>query len=98
MNKKATDFIVHNMVVILFVILCVLATFFSKQPLTFVVSELFTRIARNSFIVLSLIIPVIAGMGLNFGIVIGAMAAQLAHSGIGHTLCSVFRLFGGKAV
>ena len=78
MNKKATDFIVHNMVVILFVILCVLATFFSKQPLTFVVSELFTRIARNSFIVLSLIIPVIAGMGLNFGIVIGAMAAQLA--------------------
>ena len=78
MNKKAADFVVHNMVVILFVILCVLATFFSKQPLTFVVSELFTRIARNSFIVLSLIIPVIAGMGLNFGIVIGAMAAQLA--------------------
>lgn len=66
------------MVVFLFIILCVLATYFSKQPLTFVVSELFTRIARNSFIVLSLIIPVIAGMGLNFGIVIGAMAAQLA--------------------
>lgn len=78
MNKKVTDFLVHNMVVILFVILCVLATFFSKQPLTFVITELFTRIARNSFIVLSLIIPVIAGMGLNFGIVIGAMAAQLA--------------------
>ncbi len=78
MNKKATDFLIHNMVVILFLILCVAATYFSKQPLTFVVSELFTRIARNSFIVLSLIIPVIAGMGLNFGIVIGAMAAQLA--------------------
>lgn len=78
MNKKITDFLFHNMVVFLFLILCVLATYFSKQPLTFVVSELFTRIARNSFIVLSLIIPVIAGMGLNFGIVIGAMAAQLA--------------------
>lgn len=78
MNKKAKDFLIHNMVVILFLVLCVLATFFSRQPLTFVVSELFTRIARNSFIVLSLIIPVIAGMGLNFGIVIGAMAAQLA--------------------
>lgn len=78
MNKKVTDFLFHNMVVFLFLILCVLATYFSKQPLTFVVSELFTRIARNSFIVLSLIIPVIAGMGLNFGIVIGAMAAQLA--------------------
>ncbi len=78
MNKKTTDFLVQNMVVFLFVILCIAATFFSRQPLTFVVSELFTRIARNSFIVLSLIIPVIAGMGLNFGIVIGAMAAQLA--------------------
>lgn len=78
MNKKIKDFFIHNMVVLLFLILCILATFFSKQPLTFVVSELFTRIARNSFIVLSLIIPVIAGMGLNFGIVIGAMAAQLA--------------------
>lgn len=78
MNKKTTDFLVQNMVVFLFVILCIAATYFSKQPLTFVVSELFTRIARNSFIVLSLIIPVIAGMGLNFGIVIGAMAAQLA--------------------
>ena len=78
MNKKVSDFLLQNMVVILFLILCVLATYFSKQPLTFVASELFTRIARNSFIVLSLIIPVIAGMGLNFGIVIGAMAAQLA--------------------
>ena len=34
--------------------------------------------ARNSFLVLSLIIPVIAGMGLNFGIVMGAMAGQIA--------------------
>ena len=58
--------------------MCVGATIASKQPLTFVIPELFTRIARNSFIVLSLIIPVIAGMGLNFGIVIGAMSAQIA--------------------
>ena len=62
----------------MFLVLCVGATIASKQPLTFVIPELFTRIARNSFIVLSLIIPVIAGMGLNFGIVIGAMAAQVA--------------------
>ena len=78
MNKKIKDFLFQNKVVILFVILCVGATIASKQPLTFVIPELFTRIARNSFIVLSLIIPVIAGMGLNFGIVIGAMSAQIA--------------------
>jgi simple sugar transport system permease protein len=34
--------------------------------------------ARNSFLVLSLIIPVVAGMGLNFGIVLGALAGQIA--------------------
>ncbi len=77
-NRSAVDFLFQNKVVIIFLFLCVGATIASKQPLTFVIPELFTRIARNSFIVLSLIIPVIAGMGLNFGIVIGAMAAQIA--------------------
>lgn len=78
MNKKLSDFIFKNKVVILFVLLSVGATIASKQPLTFVIPELFTRIARNSFLVLSLIIPVVAGLGMNFGIVIGAMAAQIA--------------------
>ena len=78
MNKKISDFLFKNRVVILFLLLCVGATAASKQPLTFVIPELFTRIARNAFIVLALIIPVITGLGLNFGIVVGAMAAQIA--------------------
>ena len=40
--------------------------------------EIVKRMARNSFLVLSLIIPVAAGMGLNFGIVLGALAGQIA--------------------
>lgn len=78
MNKKISDFLFKNKVVILFLLLCVGATAASKQPLTFVIPELFTRIARNAFVVLALIIPVITGLGLNFGIVVGAMAAQIA--------------------
>ena len=54
MNKKISDLLFKNKVVILFVFLGVGATIASKQPLTFVIPELFTRIARNSFIVLSL--------------------------------------------
>lgn len=77
-KKKLMDVLFKNKVVILFIFLSVGATIASKQPLTFVIPELFTRIARNAFIVLSLIIPVIAGLGLNFGIVTGAMAAQIA--------------------
>lgn len=79
MNKKSIkSFIFENKVVILFVLLCIGGFIASNQSLTFVMGELITRIGRNSFLVLSLIIPVLAGMGMNFGIVIGAMAAQIA--------------------
>lgn len=97
-NIKLKDYILNNMVTILFTIMCLVGFGFSGQPLSLVLNELVTRIARNSFLVLSLIIPVIAGMGLNFGIVIGAMAAQIiiiavTHFGItgvpGFLLCVV---------
>ena len=41
-------------------------------------TELCNRFYRNAFLILSLIIPVVAGLGLNFGIVVGAIAGQLA--------------------
>lgn len=77
-KKKLGKSLSDNKVVILFAILCILAIAVADKPLTFVAGELFTRIGRNSFIVLALIIPVLAGLGLNFGITIGAMAAQIA--------------------
>ncbi len=81
MNKfknKVLNIINDNKVVILFVILCIASIYASGNPLTFVADELFTRIGRNGFMVLALLIPVLAGMGLNFGITIGAVAAQIA--------------------
>jgi len=51
---------------------------FSGYTPSYVLYELFGRLSRNMFIVLSLIIPIIAGMGINFAITIGAMAAQIA--------------------
>ena len=50
----------------------------AKLDLNFLIREIITRFGRNAFLVLSLIIPVIAGLGLNFGIVVGAMAGQTA--------------------
>ena len=49
----------------------------SDQDLSYVVTQLILRLNRNAFIVLALIIPIIAGMGINFAITIGAMAAQI---------------------
>jgi simple sugar transport system permease protein len=77
-KNKVMHFLNENKVVLLFVLLCIGAIIASKNPLTFVAGELFTRIGRNGFMVLALLIPVLAGMGLNFGITIGAIAAQIA--------------------
>jgi simple sugar transport system permease protein len=63
---------------IIFLIIGVLGFFFTGLPLKFLMDEMVIRLARNLVLVLSLIIPVITGMGLNFGIVLGAMAGQIA--------------------
>jgi simple sugar transport system permease protein len=40
-------------------------------------TDVLERFFRNLFLVLSLVIPIVAGLGLNFGIVLGAMAGQM---------------------
>ncbi|MBR6753717.1 MAG: ABC transporter permease [Clostridia bacterium] len=63
---------------ILFVALSIVCLLASGQNLNKVLGDLTGRMGRNIFIVLALIIPVVAGMGINFAITIGAMAAQIA--------------------
>jgi len=61
----------------IFLILSVLFIWASGRSLPEIMGQLMGRLGRNLFIVLSLIIPIIAGMGINFAITIGAMAAQV---------------------
>lgn len=68
---------VNNAVPILFICISLFAIPLSKFSLLYLAQELMTRLVRNSFLVLSLIIPIIAGMGLNFAMVLGAMAGQI---------------------
>lgn len=77
-KNKLKKVLFDNKVVVLFAVLCVIGFATSGQTFTYLFGELFSRIARNTFLVLALIIPVLAGLGLNFGIVLGAMSAQLA--------------------
>lgn len=62
---------------IVFLIVSIIGFFLSGLPLNFIFNEITFRLSRNLLLVMSLIIPVISGMGLNFGIVIGAMAGQV---------------------
>ena len=78
-EKKSIGTILReNAVTVMFVLLCILCMVYSGQSVQYVIYELFGRLNRNAFIVLALIIPIIAGMGVNFAITIGAMAAQIA--------------------
>ena len=79
--RKKTDIgtvIRNNAVTIMFILLCAVCLYFSGLTVPYVMYELFGRLSRNAFIVLALILPIVAGMGINFAVTIGAMAAQIA--------------------
>lgn len=76
-------FLRNNAVVLLFLVLSAAGYLVSGVTPTFFLQEIVTRFTRNAFLVLALIIPVVAGIGLNFAIVIGAMAGQM---GLIHTV------------
>lgn len=77
-------FLAENVVTIMFVILCYLGFKISGLSPMFIINDLVNRVGRNGVLILSLIIPVVAGMGLNFGIVLGAMAGQVAVIAVTH--------------
>lgn len=70
-------FLIDSAVTIISVILLAIAIPLSGLSGHYLVQEIITRLARNSFLVLSLLIPVMAGMGMNFSIVLGAMAGEI---------------------
>src|SRR5690554_5794918 len=78
-NQSSFDRILSELSVpLFFALLCFAGIVAAQLNPRFLINEIITRLARNLFLVLSLIIPVIAGLGLNFGIVIGAMSGQAA--------------------
>jgi len=76
-TEKLKNFFISNAVPILFVVITLLAVPVSGFSANYLIQEMITRIGRNSFLVLSLLLPILAGMGLNFGMVLGAMAGQI---------------------
>ena len=65
-----------TIIVVLFIVTGIYAA--EGLSISFFVNELLARFFRNGFLVLALIIPVVAGLGLNFGIVAGALTGMLA--------------------
>ena len=80
LRKKfdVAGFLRANAVMVMFIALCLVCLYFSGYTIPYVMYELFGRLSRNAFIVLALILPIVAGMGINFAVTIGAMAAQIS--------------------
>ncbi len=76
-KNKISTFFSRYAVVIIFVIITVAAIPPSGLSIKYIVQEIITRLGRNSFLVLALLLPIYAGMGLNFGMTLGAMAGQV---------------------
>ena len=75
--QKAKTFLGNNTVPIMFILICAYCIPTSGFSASYLLNEIMTRLGRNAFLILSLLIPIMAGMGLNFGMTLGAMAGQI---------------------
>ncbi|MBB6214190.1 simple sugar transport system permease protein [Anaerosolibacter carboniphilus] len=76
-NRSIKKFLTSSAVPILFLVISIIAIPLSRFSGVYLVREIVTRLARDSFLVLALLLPVMAGMGINFGMILGAMAGQI---------------------
>ena len=72
------QFIRNNSVPIMFIVICAVCIPLSGFSPSYLLNEIITRMGRNTFLILCLMFPIMAGMGLNFAMTLGAMAAQIA--------------------
>ena len=78
MKFDLKKFLADRSVPIMFIIICSVCIPLSGFSAGYLLNEIVTRIVRNTFLILSLLIPIMAGMGLNFGMTLGAMAGEIA--------------------
>lgn len=77
LGQKVKDLIGNNAVPIMFILICLYCIPMSGFSASYLLNEVMTRLGRNAFLILSLLIPIMAGMGLNFGMTLGAMAGEI---------------------
>jgi simple sugar transport system permease protein len=76
-KKSVSTWFSEYAVVIIFLAITVAAISPSKLSINYIIQEVITRLGRNSFLVIALLLPIYAGMGINFAMALGAMAGQI---------------------
>ena len=77
-QAKIGRFARDNSVPIMFILICAVCIPLSGFSPGYLINEVVTRMGRNLFLILCLLIPIIAGLGLNFAMTLGAMAGEIA--------------------
>lgn len=77
-GRKALDLVRNNAVPLMFTVIVAICIPISGFSGGYLLNEIIARLGRNAFLILSLLIPIMAGMGLNFGMTLGAMAGEIA--------------------
>ena len=77
-GRRILELVRNYAVPIMFIIICAVCIPLSGFSTSYLLNEIITRMGRNIFLILSLLIPIMSGMGLNFGMTLGAMAGQIA--------------------
>ena len=78
LNKRAAELARNNAVPVMFIIICAIFIPMAGFTPSYLLNEIITRMGRNLFLVLCLLFPIMAGMGLNFAMTLGAMGAEIA--------------------
>ena len=76
-SNRIVELARNNSVPLMFILICAVCIPVSGFSPGYLLNEIMTRLGRNAFLILSLLIPIMAGMGLNFGMTLGAMAGQI---------------------
>ena len=76
-KRKMGPLLTGSVVPLMFLIISIIAIPLSQFSGGYLIEQIITRLVRNSFLVLALLLPIMAGMGINFGMILGAMAGQI---------------------
>ena len=75
---RITKILKDNIVVLFFLVFTIFMVINAGSPMVSWGLDASSRFFRNILLITALILPIMSGVGLNFGITLGAMAAQLA--------------------
>lgn len=67
----------NRLVPVFFLMLSAFSFYYSGMGASFVLNEVLIRFIRDGVLVLALLVPIAAGMGINFAVTIGAISAQI---------------------